>query len=244
VGKRAILLAFGIAAAGLTLSARADAPAVPIVTTVAYVNGKMNLAVWYKTGVYGDRNGANLSYAYEIGMKGAGKDENKRVPMYWSDDPKDPDMCAGPPDMDEMSMKFAPAKAQREDGLSLWTWFREVIRVRNAFPAIARGRTEGADSISDDNVAAFFRRYAESGADGGSSAAGASEGDLLIVMNLRADTAVKEISGEASAAGGADGSADNNLTLAAVLNTGEENITYDDGVLTLPGYSIAVFTMD
>jgi hypothetical protein len=32
--------------------------------------------------------------------------------------------------------------------------------------------------------------------------------------------------------------------LAAVLNTGEENITYDDGVLTLPGYSIAVFTMD
>ena len=70
------------------------------------------------------------------------------------------------------------------------------------------------------------------------------DGDLLIVMNLRADTAVKEISGEASAAGGADGSADNNLTLAAVLNTGEENITYDDGVLTLPGYSIAVFTMD
>ena len=134
-------------------------------------------------------------YGEEIGMKGAGKDENKRVPMYWSDDPKDPDMCAGPPDMDEMPMKFAPAKAQREDGLSLWTWFREVIRVRNAFPAIARGRTEGADSISDDNVAAFFRRYAESGADGGSAAAGASEGDLLIVMNLRGEAAVKELAG-------------------------------------------------
>jgi hypothetical protein len=39
VGKRAILLAVGIAAAGLTLTARADAPAAPIVTTVAYVNG-------------------------------------------------------------------------------------------------------------------------------------------------------------------------------------------------------------
>ena len=73
VGKRAVLLAVGIVAAGLTLTARADAPAAPIVTTVAYVNGKMNLAVWYKTGVYGDRNGANLSYAYEIGMKGAGE---------------------------------------------------------------------------------------------------------------------------------------------------------------------------
>ncbi len=78
VGKRAVLLAVGIVAAGLTLSARADAPAAPIVTTVAYVNGKMNLAVWYKTGVYGDRNGANLSYAYEIGMKGAGEAD-------WSD---------------------------------------------------------------------------------------------------------------------------------------------------------------
>ena len=171
-------------------------------------------------------------YGEEIGMKGAGKDENKRVPMYWSDDPKDPDMCAGPPDMDEMPMKFAPAKAQREDGLSLWTWFREVIRVRNAFPAIARGRTEGADSISDDNVAAFFRRYAESGADGGSAAAGASEGDLLIVMNLRGEAAVKEL------AGVGDG-----LILAAVLNTNEESITYENGVLTLPGYSIAVFTL-
>ena len=73
VGNRAVLLAVGIAAAGLTLSARADAPAAPIVTTVAYVNGKMNLAVWYKTGDYGDRTGANLSYAYEIGMKGAGE---------------------------------------------------------------------------------------------------------------------------------------------------------------------------
>ena len=32
-------------------------------------------------------------YGEEIGMKGAGKDENKRAPMYWSDDPDDPDMC-------------------------------------------------------------------------------------------------------------------------------------------------------
>ena len=178
-------------------------------------------------------------YGEEIGMKGAGKDENKRLPMYWGDDADDPDICAGPPDKDEIPMKFPSAAEQMKDDLSIWTWFREVIRVRNAFPAIARGLTESVDSLSDSNVAAFIRRSRESG-----TANSASDGDLLIVMNLRADTAVKEISGEASAAGGADGSADNNLTLAAVLNTGEENITYDDGVLTLPGYSIAVFTMD
>ena len=29
-------------------SVRADPPPAPVVTTVAYVNGKMNVAVWYK----------------------------------------------------------------------------------------------------------------------------------------------------------------------------------------------------
>ena len=171
-----------------------------------------------------------MYYGEEIGMKGAGKDENKRAPMYWSDDPNDPDMCAGPPYMDEMPMKFASAAVQMKDDLSLWTWFREVIRVRNAFPAIARGWTESVESISDDNVAAFFRRWS---ADGAGDGAGAADGDVLIVMNLRAETAVKDL---ASVAG-------NGLTLAAVLNTNEESITYADGSLTMPAYSIAVFTV-
>ena len=33
------------------------------------------------------------------------------------------------------------------------------------------------------------------------------------------------------------------LTLAAVLNTSEESVAYKDGTLTLPGYSIAVLTL-
>ena len=171
-------------------------------------------------------------YGEEIGMKGAGKDENKRAPMYWSDDPDDPDMCAGPPDMDEFPMKFPSAAEQMKDNLSLLTWFREVIRVRNAFPAIVRGTTEGVDLLSDDNVAAFIRRDSEND-------------DLLIVMNLRADSAVKEMTGIVSVADGADSTgAESPLTLAAVLNTGAEDITYEQGVLTLPGYSIAVFTLN
>ena len=162
-------------------------------------------------------------YGEEIGMKGAGKDENKRAPMYWSDDADDPDMCDGPPDMDDFPMKFPSAADQMQDGLSLWTWFREVIRVRNAFPAIARGRTEGEDTLCDDSVAAFWRRY---GPDTG-------EEDVLVVMNLRAETAEKDLTGVSGSSA---------LKLSAVLNTNEEKITFDSGVLTLPGYSIAVFT--
>ena len=159
-------------------------------------------------------------YGEEIGMKGAGKDENKRAPMYWSDDEKDADMCGGPPDMDKVQMKFPSLADQMQDETSIWRWFKEVIRVRNAFPAIARGTTEGADAVSDENVAAFFRRSDE-------------DTDLLIVMNLRAQTAEKDL----SLVGGS-------LDLAAVLNTNEESIVYKDGKLTLPPYSIAVFTAE
>ena len=156
-------------------------------------------------------------YGEEIGMKGAGKDENKRAPMYWSDGPADPDLCAGPPDMDDVKMKFPSLADQMQDDLSLWRWFKEVIRVRNAFPAIARGTTEDADAVSDENVAAFYRRSE-------------TYGDLLIVMNLRGETQEKDLT---ASAGG--------FSLAAVLNTNEEEITYADGKLVLPAYSIAVF---
>ena len=159
-------------------------------------------------------------YGEELGMKGAGKDENKRAPMYWSDDPAAPGMCSGPMDMDEVQMKFPSLDDQMTDDLSLWRWFREVIRVRKAFPAIARGKTEAVDSVSDKSVAAFIRR----GADGK---------DVLVVMNLRDQATTKDIS-----------AVSDSLRLAAVLNTSEEPITYEGGSLSLPAYSIAVITLD
>jgi hypothetical protein len=106
------------------------------------------------------------------------------------------------------------------DDLSLWRWFREVIRVRKAFPAIARGMTEAVDAVSDGSVAAFIRR----GADGK---------DVLLVMNLRDQAITKDIS-----------AVSDSLRLAAVLNTSEEPITYEEGSLSLPAYSIAVLTFD
>ena len=159
-------------------------------------------------------------YGEEIGMKGSGKDENKRAPMYWSDDANAEGMCAGPPDMDEVKMKFPSLEEQMKDDLSLWTWFKEVIRVRKAFPAIARGVTEAVDSVSDDNVAAFIRRSD-------------SYDDVLIVMNLRDQAVVKDL----SSVGG-------NPELAAVLGTNEESISYENGSLSLPAYSIAVLKFE
>jgi len=160
-----------------------------------------------------------MYYGEEIGMKGSGKDENKRAPMYWSDDSNAAGMCTGPADMDEVQMKFPSLESQMQDDLSLWRWFSEVIRVRRAFPAIARGTTEPMDAVCDENVAAFVRR---------------SDGfeDVLVVMNLRDQPASKDLS-----------SVSGDLRLAAVLNTNEESISYEGTTLNLPAYSIAVLTL-
>lgn len=64
-------------ASGMVLSAGA-APANPVMSTVAYINGKMNIGVWYKEGAFGNISGANLSYAYEMQMKRPGEAD-------WSD---------------------------------------------------------------------------------------------------------------------------------------------------------------
>ena len=157
-------------------------------------------------------------YGEELGMKGAGKDENKRAPMYWSADPAALGMCAGPEGMDEIQMKFPSLEDQMTDDLSLWRWFKEAIRVRRAFPAIARGTTEAVPSVSDDAVAAFVRRSA-------------GDEDVLVVMNLRGQAVEKSLA-----------SVGDGLRLAAVLNTSEDAIAYENGTLSLPAYSIAVLT--
>lgn len=60
-----------------------------------------------------------LSYGEELGMKGSGKDENKRAPMYWSDDAGCPGLCGGPPGMEVFEMKFPGCENQLADGDSI-----------------------------------------------------------------------------------------------------------------------------
>lgn len=195
-----------------------------------YTNHDMDRSAEY----YSDESGAVTKMAYamdlfmtgnafvyygeELGMSGAGKDENRRAPMYWSDEPGDPDLCEGPPDMDFVRMKFPPASEQLKDDMSVHRWFTEVIRARNAFPAIARGTTVNLETVSDDSTAAFYRKSD-------------TEDDVLIVMNLSAQNVEKDLK-----------EAVNGFGLAAILNTNEEDVTYKDGVISLPEYSIAIFT--
>jgi len=100
---------------------------------------------------------AFLYYGEELGMKGSGKDENKRAPMYWTASAQAEGMCAGPPDMDSFKMKFAPLDEQLKDPFSVFHYVRNAIRIRRAFPVIARGKTILLEELSGDDLCVLQR---------------------------------------------------------------------------------------
>ena len=156
-------------------------------------------------------------YGEELGMKGSGKDENKRAPMYWSDDPSYEGMCTGPEGMDDFDMKFPPYDVQKDDELSIYNWFKQVIKVRRSFPAIACGGTRGVEEMSDKEAVTLIKEREGCKA-------------VMLVINLGPETKAIAVTEP-----GFD-------TLSAVLNTNEDKILLEDGTITIPSMSIAVLT--
>ena len=78
---------------------------------------------------------AFVYYGEEIGMKGSGRDENFRAPMYWNDSPS----CVGPQDMENVSMYYPPYDQQKDDPSSIYSYYRKLVQARKNYPAIARG---------------------------------------------------------------------------------------------------------
>ncbi len=87
-------------------------------------------------------------YGEELGMKGFGRDENKRAPMYWSDDADCLSLCDGPADMEDFDMNFASYEEQSTDGDSILRFVTQTIRLRNAYPVIARGTEVLEETLS------------------------------------------------------------------------------------------------
>ena len=159
---------------------------------------------------------AFIYYGEELGMKGSGKDENKRAPMYWTADENGGDakyLTDGPPGMDKVSMKFAAADEQAEDPASVLSYVRQAVRIRSAFPAIKKGRTVVDETLTDGNLAVFARE---------------AEGCEKVFIFINSGENPCEVPAEGHG------------TLAAELITGEEHASFKDGVLTLPAYGIAI----
>lgn len=165
-----------------------------------------------------------LYYGEELGMKGAGKDENKRAPMYWMED-SSMGMCRGPADMDTITMKYPSLEVQEADGNSIYHFVKEAIGLRNRYPAILRGSVTCVEELSDENVCVIRKEY---------------EGqEILLLWNLGAESGNIDVSsvllnGESAAAG----------TVGGALLTGTEDTRKDGGVVTLPGYSMVLLVFN
>ena len=95
-------------------------------------------------------------YGEEIGMLGSGRDENKRLRMEWGEtkglanSPKDQDYTAEQPNTVKDSLK---------DKDSLLNHYKEVIRIRNAYPAISQSQFTALDLGDNALFAAQYEDF-------------------------------------------------------------------------------------
>ena len=160
---------------------------------------------------------AFVYYGEEIGMSGSGKDENKRLPMYWSAT-DGTGITDGPVDADRIESKFAPVDEQMGDKTSLYSCMKRAIWLRNANPELIRGKVSVMEAIEDGDICAVSKTWEDS--------------TIYVLMNLneteeRIISVSKDIYNYKELCGyySVDGS---KVKLAK------------DGTLTLPPYSIAV----
>ena len=169
-------------------------------------------------------------YGEELGMKGSGKDENKRAPMYWATKGEDPAsseeagilsgrMTAGPPDMDSFDMKFEGYDRQKEDPYSVFNYYRNAIRLRNAFPVIAQGKTSVVKEMTGDSICAFLRTQDRMES-------------VLAVINTSDQPQTLSLAGEGKAFD----------SLSGVLTVSEEEVLLEGKELTLPPFGTALLT--
>lgn len=104
---------------------------------------------------------AFLYYGEELGMSGSGIDENKRAPMYWSNENTE-GMTKGPENMEKVEHKFEPLDKQAEDPFSIFNFVKRTIRIRNENPEIARGTASYMKEIKDDDICALAKTYKKS----------------------------------------------------------------------------------
>lgn len=104
---------------------------------------------------------AFVYYGEEIGMSGSGKDENKRLPMYWSAT-DGTGMTDGPADADRVESKFAPADEQMKDETSIYGCMRRAIWLRNANPELIRGDVAVMEAIEDGDICAVSKTWEDS----------------------------------------------------------------------------------
>ncbi len=156
-------------------------------------------------------------YGEEIGMASSGKkDENKRLPMIWSNTDTT-GMTNGPKDADDGIKAFFPSvEEQLKDETSILNYYKRAIRLRNENPEIARGTIALVEELCDGHQAVITKTY-----DGSQIAIVYNTSDEIMEINLA-------------------GSAVSEMEIRGDLTLNGEKITLQDGILHMPGQSICI----
>ncbi len=137
-------------------------------------------------------------------------------------------MCDGPADMEDVKMKFESLEEQEKDELSVYQFYKKVIKIRNQNPEIARGDAKYVlvgDFLADDtreSVCAIQKTYGDS--------------ELLLVFVTGAETEELDLTG--ITLNGKNIGADTQIR--GMLVTGEEKISFENGKAVMPGFSVLV----
>ena len=170
---------------------------------------------------------AFLYYGDEIGMKGSGKDENKRAPMIWvpedTENPSAAGMCTGPEGMDSIKQKFPSAAEQENDPLSVLNYTKQAIAVRNKYNVIRDGIVIPIPELESDTVGAYQKVP-------GSPESGPDQESVEILFNTSEETQTVDLSSLS----------DPFLTLTDCLCVSADPVLLDEGQLTLPPFSVAI----
>ncbi len=165
---------------------------------------------------------AFLYYGEELGMKGAGIDENKRLAMYWSKDKSSEGMCRGPAGAEQVEMKYDSLEEQVKDPYSIYNFVKQVIKLRNIYPEISHGEIEALSDLSNESICAVKKTYEGS--------------ELLIVFNLSQNEQTIDLSGVSL-----NGKAAGEVTEAGMLQTTEKAVITEGSTAVMPEYSVMLY---
>jgi len=156
-------------------------------------------------------------YGEEIGMSSFGKkDENKRLPMIWSDSDTT-GMTKGPLDADkDIVFSFAGVEQQQKDPYSILNYYKRAVRLRNENPEIARGQTAIVASLTEGNQAALTKTY---------------EGQVLGILYNTSDEAITVKLTDTELAG---------MGIRGYLTLNGETVELSDSILSMPAQSICI----
>ena len=155
-------------------------------------------------------------YGEEIGMNSMGKkDENKRLPMHWSD--QDPTgVTQAPENADEVLQKFQAVDLQISQPDSILSYYRDALAIRKSYPELARGKISMLEQLCDKELSVIQKEDQDTSS--------------IIVYNFSKEEIAREIAGSELSG---------KQIVAALYCNSEEAILAQEQI-TIPGYAILI----